>query len=95
MAQKIRDILGEAVRINSACRCFAHNTKVGGVGESYHTQGLAADLSCASGSEKLFIAIQVAYSRGKLNDLEYCKHYKKQNFVHVDVGKKRVNRFAE
>lgn len=95
MAQKIRDTIGESVRINSACRCRKHNAAVGGVGESYHMDGTAADLSCASGAFKLFAAIKDLYAKGKLNDLEYCKWYKAKNFVHIDCGKKRNNRFAE
>ena len=95
MAQKIRDILGEPLRINSACRCFAHNQKVGGVSDSYHTQGLAADLSCASGSAKLFAAVQALHAKGKLNGLEYCKHYGGKNFVHIDTGHRRGKRFIK
>jgi uncharacterized protein YcbK (DUF882 family) len=95
MAQLIRDALGQSVRVNSACRCAKHNAAVGGVGESYHTTGLAADLSCGAGSKKLYETIKQLYERGKLSDLQYCKRYVAQNFVHVDVGKRRVNRFAE
>ena len=46
MCQVIRDKLGAPVRINSACRCQKRNAQVGGVKDSYHTKGLAADLSC-------------------------------------------------
>lgn len=103
MAQKIRDAIGEPVRINSGCRCLKHNKAVGGVmarpgsagGDSYHTEGKAADLSCTSGAFKLYAAIKDLYTKGKLNDLEYCKWYKAKNFVHIDCGKKRNNRFAE
>ena len=94
MAQMIRDALGEPVRINSACRCAAHNKAVGGVPYSYHTQGLAADLSCASGSRKLFDVIKKLYEVGKLPALQYCKHYTTQKFVHIDIGGKRTHRLV-
>ena len=51
MAQTIRDAIGVPVRINSGYRCEKHNAKVGGVKGSYHSQGLAADLSCSKGAE--------------------------------------------
>jgi uncharacterized protein YcbK (DUF882 family) len=95
MTQKIRDVLGEPVKVNSACRCIKHNKAVGGVSESFHTKGLAADLSCKSGSKKLFETIKVMFERGKLNDLEYCRRYASKNFVHIDCGKKRNGRFVE
>jgi hypothetical protein len=42
--QKIRDHFGKPVRITSAYRCPSWNKKVGGVGNSYHTKGMAADI---------------------------------------------------
>lgn len=95
IAQAVRSAINEQVWVNSGCRCQAHNKKVDGVSSSYHTTGAAADLACASGGLRLYAAIKDLYARGKLPGLEYCKWYKKQNFVHIDVGKKRNNRFAE
>ena len=94
MAQVIRDAMNETIRINSACRCVKHNANVGGVKDSFHTQGKAADLSCASGSEKLYNAIQKLYAEGKLPQLQYCKRYKGKNFCHIDCGKARSQRFT-
>lgn len=93
MIQVIRDSLGEPITINSGCRCTAHNAKVGGVTNSYHTQGLAADLSCAAGAGKLFAIIKGLCEAGKLPGLAYCIKY--PTFVHVDCGKPRKARFAE
>jgi len=44
--QRIRDVLGVPLRINSGCRCLAHNQAVGGVPDSAHRRGRAADVSC-------------------------------------------------
>ena len=92
MCQTIRDAVGVPVRVNSGCRCAAHNAKVGGAPDSYHTQGKAADLSCSLGSRKLAETIQALYVAGKLDGLEYCLRY--PTFVHIDIGKKRKQRFA-
>lgn len=92
--QTIRDALGMALNVNSGARCDKHNAKVGGVKGSYHTQGKAADLSCAAGSRTLFLCIVNLCDQGKLPDVEYVIWYPKKDFVHIDVGKVRKNRFA-
>ena len=92
MCQTIRDAAGVPVRVNSGCRCAAHNAKVGGAPNSYHTQGKAADLSCSLGANKLYELIQALYSAGKLPGLAYCLKY--PSFVHIDIGGERKQRFA-
>jgi len=44
----IRDIVGVPLKVNSGYRSKAHNKAVGGVSNSAHTQGLAADIRCTS-----------------------------------------------
>ena len=95
MCQTIRDAAGVPIRINSACRCAKHNNAIGGVDGSYHTKGMAADLSCEAGSQKLQSAIKTLYDAGKLPHLSYCKRYIAKNFVHIDCGHQRENRFAK
>ena len=34
--QKLRDLVGEALHVNSGCRCPAHNAVVGGEDHSFH-----------------------------------------------------------
>lgn len=87
MAQVIRDELGIPVKVNSGCRCAAHNAKVGGVKGSNHTKGLAADLSCGLGAARLFYTVQKLHAEGKLPQLDYCIRYKWG--VHIDCGGKR------
>ena len=87
MAQALRDYLGVPVKVNSGCRCEKHNTKVGGVKNSKHTKGLAADLSCSLGAVKMFEAVKKLHTEGKLPDLDYCIRYK--TFIHIDCGGKR------
>ena len=87
--QEIRDEMNEPIRINSGCRCAKHNARVGGVRNSFHVQGKAADLSCASGGKKLADTIGRMLREGRLTGLKYYIYYVKKNFVHVDIGRKR------
>ena len=91
MCQEIREYLGVPVRIDSGCRCEKRNAKVGGVKGSYHTKGLAADLSCSLGAKAIWDAVHKLHDAGKLQNLSYCIWYKKKNFVHIDCGAKRKN----
>ena len=87
MAQTIRDALGVPVRVNSGYRCPTHNANVGGVKNSKHTLGLAADLSCSLGSAKMFETVKQLKAEGKLPDLDYCIKYR--TFIHIDCGGRR------
>ena len=87
MCQTIRDELGVPVKVNSGYRCAAHNQAVGGVNNSQHVKGLAADLSCSLGSAKMFDTVKRLHAAGKLPDLSYCIKYK--TFIHIDCGGKR------
>ena len=89
IAQTIRDFVGVPIRVNSGCRCEAHNLRVGGVKGSYHTKGLAADLSCSRGAQVLYDTVRLLQRAGKLPDLSYCILYQKRDFIHIDCGAKR------
>ena len=93
MCQTIRDALGVPVHVNSGYRCEKRNAAVGGVKGSFHTKGLAADLSCELGGKKMFMTVQKLWGEGKLPELEYCIYYVKKDFVHIDCGKPRKNKF--
>ena len=49
IADKIRARIGKPIPINSGLRCKIHNANVGGVSNSQHLLGNAADLGCPSG----------------------------------------------
>ena len=73
-ARKIADV---PFKINSGYRTIAHNTEVGGVSNSAHLKGYAADISTPNGKhqEKILRALrQAGFKRFGV--------YK--NFVHVD-----------
>jgi uncharacterized protein YcbK (DUF882 family) len=89
MAQTIREAVGVPVHVNSGCRCEHRNASSGGVKGSFHTKGLAADLSCSAGAKKLFAVVADLKARGKLPALEYAILYSQKDFVHIDCGKPR------
>lgn len=81
--QKIRTHFGKAVTINSAYRNAAYNRKVGGVSNSQHVKGTAADI-CISGVAPAEIAKYAEYIMPSKGGIGLYS-----DFVHVDV---RTNR---
>lgn len=83
--QELRDALGRMVTINSACRCAQHNKKVGGVPDSQHVYGKAADIVVQGMSPQDVLraaeGIDV-FERGGIGVYD--------TFVHVDVRGKRA-----
>ena len=49
IADEIREKIGKPITVNSGLRCKTHNANVGGVSNSQHLLGKAADLGCPSG----------------------------------------------
>lgn len=49
IADQIREKIGKPITVNSGLRCKTHNANVGGVSNSQHLYGSAADLGCPSG----------------------------------------------
>ena len=56
IADQIRMKIGKPITINSGLRCKTHNSNVGGVSNSQHLLGKAADLGCPSGCTTAQIA---------------------------------------
>ena len=49
IADAIRERIRKPISVNSGLRCKTHNANVGGVSNSQHLYGTAADLGCPSG----------------------------------------------
>lgn len=81
--QAIRDSLNAPITITSGYRTPSHNAAVGGVSNSYHTKGRAADIVVA-GKTTLEVA-KCAESVGAHGILRYITN----NFVHVDTRDNR------
>lgn len=85
--QSIRSHFGKAVNIHSGYRTPPYNEKVGGVEDSQHTYGTAADISIKGVS----VADVAAYARSIMPEWGGVGIYKKQGFVHVDVREIRAD----
>ena len=75
--QLLREVLGRPVIINSGYRNLAHNKAVGGSPNSYHLQGMAADIRVPGVSPAALAG--AARKTGFRGIIIYA------NFVHVDV----------
>ena len=80
-----RSMLGEPIHITSGYRCLALNRAVGGVAQSYHVRGLAADLHIVSDAHASRLA-------DALNAQPYCdlilvEHAQGASWLHVQVRK--------
>lgn len=91
IANRLIDLLEEATRqvgkkleISSAYRCEKHNKEVGGVENSYHTQGLALDIIVPQNQD-----IEAFASLLERIGFRGIGIYYNKNFVHVDLGTKR------
>jgi len=90
--QIIRSSIAVPVRIVSGTRCPAHNAEVGGVPDSAHLEGLAADIQAQGYSGRaLGELIKTLWKRGRLPELQYCYLIKNSNSVHIDVDLSKKN----
>ena len=81
--QVIRNEIGCSLHINSAYRSPEHNKSIGGVKNSQHTLGKAADIASRNHTPKeLYFIISNLIAAGKL-DIKGMGLYK--SFVHVDI----------
>ena len=84
LLEKIRDRFGKPIHINSAYRTAKYNAKIGGVSNSYHVKGMAADIVVQGISPK-----HVAQYAETL-DCGGVGWYERKKFVHIDTRKNRV-----
>lgn len=80
-----RRVMGEPIHVTSGYRCLALNRAVGGVAQSYHVRGLAADLHIESAAHASRLA-------DALNAQPYCdlilvEHAHGASWLHVQVRK--------
>lgn len=75
---ELRERLGRPVIVTSGYRCPVHNTNVGGVRNSQHVAGTAADIYCpgVSVDELADMAAEIGF--------DGIGRYHGQGFVHVD-----------
>lgn len=83
--QKLRELVGQPLIVNSGYRCSVHNEKVGGAKKSKHMEGHAFDITIPKGmtaSEFGALARKVGFKG--------IGYYPKQRFVHMDLGAART-----
>lgn len=76
---RIRERLGVPITVNSGYRCPEHNAEVGGVSDSQHVLGTAADITY-DGIDVDYLA-EIAEECGA----DGIGKYYYQDFVHIDV----------
>jgi len=87
--EKLRKIIEKPVYITSGYRCFEYNRKVGGVANSYHCIGLAADIKVKD--------INLIELLGYAEEIDFAGIglYEKKNFLHLDVRPTKRARWRE
>ena len=84
-----REQYGKPVCVNSGYRCAKYNAAVGGVANSQHMRGEAADICCGD-NERLAKIIE---ANGKYDQLiRYMGAGGKIRFIHVSWKRQGVNR---
>lgn len=77
IADEIRSRIGKPITVNSGLRCKTHNANVGGVSNSQHLYGTAADLGCPSGftpSQMASIAEEIIGNTGAIGIYSWGIH---------------------
>ena len=84
--EKFRKLVDKPVIIHCAYRCPAHNAKVGGVVNSYHTLALAADLHV----EEMGLQVMAALARkAGFRGVGFYPSWNPPG-IHVDLGTVRT-----
>ncbi|MEA2022366.1 MAG: D-Ala-D-Ala carboxypeptidase family metallohydrolase [Candidatus Caldatribacteriota bacterium] len=86
---ELRNILERPVYITSGYRCPKYNQKVGGVLNSYHCIGLAADITVKD--MELILLLEICENI----DFNGIGFYEKKHFLHLDVRPTKKARWRE
>jgi zinc D-Ala-D-Ala carboxypeptidase len=78
LLDKMRDMVGFSLIINSGYRTPEHNMSVRGVKESAHTKGVAVDIK-ASNSQEYYMILRAAFL------LEFKRIGRGKDFIHIDM----------
>ena len=79
LLDKIRGEYGKPMVVKSGYRCKKHNDEVGGVPESAHVDGVAADIGCSFAGDRMkLVTLAIA------NGIKRCGIA--SSFIHVDVS---------
>ena len=94
----LRERWGVPIYVNSGYRCPALNRKVGGVPNSYHLRGMAADINarCPFHNTALYTEIRIMHREGLL-PLTECYMSPQGTYIHVayDPANVKPNPFLD
>jgi uncharacterized protein YcbK (DUF882 family) len=79
MIDEARAIANVPFKITSGYRTEKHNNKIGGVKDSSHLKGLAADVQCTD-SRSRYIMLNA------LNKVGFCRIGISDTFIHCDIS---------
>lgn len=89
--QRLRNLLWTTtgkeipITVTCGCRCPAHNAAIGGVQNSFHTQGLAVDITFSHINVLVGGRIVYLANRFKILKIGAIGVYPDRNFMHLDV----------
>ena len=85
----LRKIIGKPIHITSGYRCPTYNHQIGGVENSYHCIGLAADIKVKD--------INLIELLGYAEEIDFTGigFYEKKSFLHLDVRPTKRTRWRE
>jgi len=78
LLNKVRNLYGKPMIVNSGFRCEKHNKAVGGKPNSAHLRGTAADIKCTNSVDR-YILVSLFFEAGFKRMGIY------EDFIHVDV----------
>jgi len=84
----VRDQLGEPIYVTSGYRCPKHNAEVGGVPNSQHMRGEAADIHC---SDNMKLA-RLIVAQGKFDQLILYPTFLHVSYKRVGTNRHRILR---
>ena len=86
---ELRNALERPLYVTSGYRCFEHNRQVGGIVNSYHCIGLAADIKVKD--INLIELLEICENI----DFNGIGFYERKNFLHLDVRPTKRSRWRE
>ncbi len=85
--EKVRELYGRAIKVNSGYRCPDHNAKIGGKVGSSHMSGLAVDISPTLITlDDLDLLYEICF-----NIFDNIGDGRHKKFIHVDTRSPKVD----
>jgi len=84
LADRLREVCGVPLIVNSGARCKAHNKAIGASDTSSHINGSAVDFKCETSHNRYIIlssAIKLGIQRIGLH----------KGFIHIDIARDRAD----